>query len=423
VGSLLARVRPLQNQTVLSLLSLFVLILAARLFIPGPITETDSDTYAELGRNLVQFHCFGWVDEATGACSPIWGYQPPGYSLLVGAVQTGSAQNLYYVVLLQTVLFAIAATYALWAAYSWHKSLTALLISGALIALSPATIAWPRRVMTETLAAASVLWVFAEIFRSLALQRVRITQLSRALATATLVRWDQVWLLVPAAACAIYIGYRNPLKTCCQTGILGFASGLVILLMMLRAIIIGLPLVPSVNEDFPEGAREFWSGAAKDQSLEPSFYGPIGDKTYGQMASRFDYSSLAPGLDTAQLHALINRVSALPEGSELPRDLDSEFAELQLFAYRAMAMWTQEDNFYESGWKTSPEPNGAEQLVRPYRIALVIFAVALLLISRGEQLFILGSSSPISSCARVFLLFSFCLRVAILCQPSHLSNS
>jgi hypothetical protein len=107
-------------------------------------------------------------------------------------------------------------------------------------------------------------------------------------------------------------------------------------------------------------------------------------------------------LDTVKLHALISRVSALPEGSELPGDLDAEFAELarnpspkawsrlQLLTYRAMAMWTQEDNFYESGWKTSPGPNGAEHLVRPYRIALVIFAVALLLISRGEQLFIVG---------------------------------
>ena len=84
------------------------------------------------------------------------------------------------------------------------------------------------------------------------------------------------------------------------------------------------------------------------------------------MASRFDYSSLAPGLDTIRLHALISRVSALPEGSELPRDLDAEFGELarnpsskawsrpRLFAYRAMAMWTQEDNFYESGWNTTP---------------------------------------------------------------------
>jgi hypothetical protein len=183
---------------------------------------------------------------------------------------------------------------------------------------------------------------------------------------------------------------------------LGFASGLVILLMMLRAAIIGIPLYPSINEDLPEGARAFWSVAAKDQSLEPGFYWPIGDKTYAQMDSKFDYSSLAPGLDTVQLHALISMISALPEDSELPRDLDAEFAELarnpspkawsrlQLFAYRAMAMWTQEDNFYESGWKTSPGPNGAEKLVRPYRRALLVFAVALLLISRGEQLFIVG---------------------------------
>jgi hypothetical protein len=267
VSVLLGRFQRPEIQAVFSLVFLFVLILVVRLIIPGPITEIDSNTYAELGRNLVQFHCFGWVDEATGACSSIWGYQPPGYSLLVGAIQTGSAKGLYYVVLIQIVIFAIAATYALWAAYSWHKSLTVLLIAGALLALSPATIAWPRWVMTETLAAASILWVFAEIFRSLALQRLRIAQLSLAVATATLVRWDQVWLLVPAAACAMYMGYRNPLKACCQLGSLGLASGAVIFLMMIRAAIVGLPLYPSINEDFPEGAREFWTVAVSRTRL------------------------------------------------------------------------------------------------------------------------------------------------------------
>src|SRR5262249_45597037 len=89
----------------------------------------------------MQFHCFGWVNAVTGACTPIWGYQPPVYSVLLGVVQTADPESRYYVVLIQTVIFAIAATYAFWAAYSWHKSLTALLISGALIAPSPATIA------------------------------------------------------------------------------------------------------------------------------------------------------------------------------------------------------------------------------------------------------------------------------------------
>jgi hypothetical protein len=391
-----------RSQAALSLVCLFVLILVVRLIIPGPITEPDSDTYSELGRNLMQYHCFGWVDEETGVCSPIWGTQPPGYPLLLGAVQATGPQSLYYVVLIQTVIFAIAATYALWAAYAWHKSLTALLISGAILALSPATIAWPRWVLTETIAAASVLWVFAEIFRSLALQRLRIAQLSLALATATLVRWDQIWLLVPAAACAIYMGHRNPLNVCRQIGILGFGSGLVILFMVLRAATVGLPLSPAVDEDLTKGAREFWTVAAKNQSLERGFLWPMGDKRYAQMASRFDYSSLAPGFDMARLHAVISRISALPQDTDLPRELDAELSDLarnpspkawsrfHLLAYRVMAIWTQADNFYESGWKTSPEPNGAEYFVRPYRIALVVFAAALLLISRGEQLFILG---------------------------------
>ena len=390
------------SRAALSLVCLFILILGVRLIPAGPITEPDSDTYSELGQNLVKHHCFGWIDEKTGVCTPIWGTQPPGYPALLGAARALGSGSLYPVILIQTVIFAIAAIYALWAAYAWHKSLPALLISGAILALSPATIAWPRWVMTETLAAASVLWVFAEVFRSLALRRLRILQLSLALATATLLRWDQVWLLVPAAACAIHMEDRNPLNVCRPIAILGFSSGLVILFMVLRAATVGLPLLPTVDEDLTQGAKEFWRVAAKNQSFERSFMWPIEDKKYAGMASKFDYSSLAPGFDTADLHTVINKISTLPPDSALPEKLDAELADLarnpssegwsrfHLLAYRVMAIWTQWDNFYESGWKTSPDTTGAEYLVRPYRIPLLIFAASLLLVSRGERLFILG---------------------------------
>ena len=49
----------------------------------------------------------------------------------------------------------------------------------------------------------------------------------------------------------------------------------------------------------------------------------MGDRTYAQMAGRFDYSSLTPGLDTVQLHVLISRISALPEDGELLRELNA----------------------------------------------------------------------------------------------------
>src|SRR5262249_3633909 len=161
--------------------------------------------------------------------------------------------------------------------------------------LSPATIAWPRFVMTETLAAASVLWVFGEIFRSLARQRLRIFQLSLALTTATLVRWDQVWLTVPAAACAVYLGHLRPVVVGRQIAIMSFASTLVIVFMALRAAILGLPLLPSVEADLIGGARDFWWVAAKNQSFSPSFMWPIEDRKYTGMVDRFDYSSIAPG--------------------------------------------------------------------------------------------------------------------------------
>jgi hypothetical protein len=290
-------VRGQSSQAALSLACLFVLILGVRLIFPGPITEPDSDYYSEVAQNLVKHHCFGWVHGET--CTPVWGNQPPGYPMFLAALQALGLQSLYHAVLAQTVTFAIAATYALWA---WHKSLATPLISGAILALSPVTIAWPRWVMTETLAGAMALWVFAEIFRSLTLRRLRILQLALALAAAILVRWDQIWLLVPAAACAIYIGHRNPFNACRQIGIMSFAAGLSIFFMVARAAIVGLPLLPSVasDDDLPKGVMEFWRVAAKNQSFTASFEWPVTEQKYERMASQFDYSSIAPGFDTTR---------------------------------------------------------------------------------------------------------------------------
>jgi hypothetical protein len=136
----------------------------------------------------------------------------------------------------------------------------------------------------------------------------------------------------------------------------------VIFFMVLRAATLGLPLLPSVEADLTNGARDFWWVAAKNQSFQLSFTWPIEDEKYTDIASQFDYSSIAPGFDTARLRAVLNRISALPPDSALPEKLDAELAELarnpsseawsrlHLVAYRAMAIWTQWDDFYEAGW-------------------------------------------------------------------------
>jgi hypothetical protein len=398
-------VRKSSSLAALILLCLFVLILGVRLSFPEPITEPDSDYYSQLGHNLVTYHCYGRVNGETGACSPVWGNQPPGYPIFLGALQALGFQDLNYAVFIQTALFAIVATYALWAAYAWHKSLATLVISGAVLALSPVTIAWPRWVLTETLAGAGTLWVFAEIFRSLALQRLRILQLSLAASAAILVRWDQIWLLVPAAGCALYLDYRKPLNVCRQIGIMGFVAGLSIFVMVLRAAIVGLPLFPSVANDtyLPKGVMDFWRVAAKNQSFTATFVWPITDQKYKHMAKHFDYSSIAPGLDTPRFRAVLHQISALPSHTALPEKLDADLAELarnpspkawsrlHLVAQRAMAIWTQWDDVYKSGWEDVNDPNRAENFARAYRTALLIITAALLFFLRGERLFILGA--------------------------------
>ena len=111
---------------------------------------------------------------------------------------------------------------------------------------------------------------------------------------------------------------------------MGFAAGVSIFLMVLRAAIVGLPLLPSVasDTDLPKGVMDFWQAAAKNQSFTASFAWPITDNEYEHMASQFDFSSIAPGFDTSRFRAVLNRISALPSDIALPRELDAELAEL-----------------------------------------------------------------------------------------------
>lgn len=277
-------------------------IFLARFAFPSPMISPDSKLYLLLANNLINNHCYSDLELKPAKCIPTWGSsQPPGYPIFIAMVrlllgtdptQVELAQN---VVFIQTVIFALAAVTALWASYSWHKSVEALIGSLFIITFSPITIAWPRWVLTETLAAASGLLVLATLFLSLEAKKMNVVITGLAIAGAVFIRWDLICLLVPATMCALYLsGFYKGLR---HAVIIGAITVLPILAMIVRAAFLGLPLLPSITFDrdpnLPRGVIIFYKKAALTSGAMSGFVWPMWDRSYEGLAQNFDINLLS----------------------------------------------------------------------------------------------------------------------------------
>jgi hypothetical protein len=260
-----------------------ILIFLIRLAFQSPVITPDSKFFFLLADNIDINHCYSVSDPQTGDCNPSWGGQPPGYPFFIALIRRLVGTDPLRVVFAQTAIFALAAATALWASYSWHKNVAALLVSLLMLAFSPVSIAWARWILTETLAAAAGLWAFAALFRSLGARRMRVVVAAMAIGGATFVRWDQIWLLAPASICAFYLGgFSKGLR---DTAAMGFIAAIPVLAMIMRAALVGLPLLPGmIPSSDPEFARggvvAFWRQAALTQEATSGFLWPIWSQEY-----------------------------------------------------------------------------------------------------------------------------------------------
>jgi hypothetical protein len=386
-------------------------IFLVRLAFPSPMISPDSKLYLRLASNLIDNHCYSDLELKTAKCIPTWGSsQPPGYPVFIAMVrllfvtdpaQVVLAQN---VVFIQTALFALAAVSALWASYSWHKRVEALLGSLIIITFSPITIAWPRWVLTETLAAAAGLLVLTALFRSLKAQKMNVILTGLAIAGATFIRWDLICLLVPSTMCAFYLsGFSKGLR---HAVIIGAITALPILAMIGRAGLVGLPLLPSITLDrdlyLPKGVFIFYKKAAITKEAMSGFVWPMLDRTYEGVAQNFNYNSISSSFNTVQFRTLMDRISELPSGSPLPADMNAELIELAgtpkvsgigstiyLILQRALKMWTGKDPAIASSWNPLALEQMAESLSQVYRIVLILVCLILLFRTRGKEFVLL----------------------------------
>ena len=383
-------------------ITLFGLIIGLRLPLITPVITPDSRLYLLLADNVILNQCYSRSDPQLAQCIPSWEGQAPGYPLFIAAVKLIAGADPVYIVIAQLLVFASAAVYALLSFYSWHKCTGCLIISGVILAVSPITIAWPRWVLTETLAAATSLWFFAEILRSLGVRKLRVLPLSMAIAAGVLVRWDQVCLLVPAALCAFYL---VPLKgTLWQFSKIAAAAALPIMIMATRAAALGLAVLPPLlsNSSLPKGAVEFWQHASLNQNATSGFLWRIWDKEYDGIAREFDYSSILAEFDTAQFRNVLERISTLPQHSDLPAEIDAQLEKLArpsnprtinflLPVMRAFPLWSSRDNLYWSGWIPLRHGTKAEMVAHVYRMMLLLILLSLILLTKRRERIALAS--------------------------------
>jgi hypothetical protein len=308
------------------LLAILAIAVCFRLAIGGQIVTPDSHGYKRIADNLRHNGCISYADVDRGQCWPSWGSQPPGYPAFLAVVSLFADNVFAAAAVVQIIVFGIAAAYLAWRLVQWRPNPFEGLLSGFFIALSPLTTAWSKAALTETMAAATTIWVFAELICVAKDRRVPWVRLFLALVCALSMRWEQVWLL-PAAAIVIWLSLPAG-RAWRQLGVLIALFAALAGAIQILAAALGLPPVPPNHpppQALPPGLVKFWRTAAVNQDLTRSLVWRPWVREYAEAARIYDERSISSRFDRAAVRNLIERLGKLPDGSAFPADLDADF--------------------------------------------------------------------------------------------------
>jgi hypothetical protein len=111
----------------------------------------------------------------------------------------------------QTLAYAAAATYVVRALIQTGSSARVVIATAAVLVFSPTLVAWPRMLLTETLALTAALWVLGIVIRSYSDRRIPTLELGLAFAVGLFLRYDFVLLAVPVVIAGFSI--HRPAET------------------------------------------------------------------------------------------------------------------------------------------------------------------------------------------------------------------
>jgi hypothetical protein len=294
-----------------------------------PIAIGDASVYQEVARNILHNGCVSLSPSASALCLPHWGgNQLPGYPTFIAGVWAVFGETNTAVRVAQAVLSSAALLYLAWASALWTNSRVIGLVLGVVLAVSPATLGWPRHIFTESLAIACTAWFFAEIIRSLAEKNLRVLPLGLALAAAVFIRIDLLSLCIPLA----FVGFiiERPLNAIAKGAAIILITVLPLSAWTVRSVTAGLPAMPDLTitakgEPFPAGFMAWGNSWATDQYQ-------LGIWMYPVMTER--YSGIAPpstAFDSAKernrVRTLLKRLNTM-EGQAMPANIDAAFGKI-----------------------------------------------------------------------------------------------
>lgn len=294
----------------------------------SPISVSDSQLFSALAQNLAAHGCYSASPVEGGACVPSWGMQPPGYAVVLGGLRLLRLNGDRAVAVTQSLVFAAAVLYLAWALWRWHRDPWLFVATVTVPLWSPITFGSSRLVLTELLSGAAVLWVVAELTRSGQERRVRVGGLVLALWGGMLLRWDLIWLL-PAVWVGLWMtfGWRAVRWPVMKVTAL---SAIPYLLLMARAVAVGLPALPSAAVgagELPPGVLAFYRAGALDQHAAVDMFWPVLGREYAGV-KRESLEMYAPGVDPGELRSALDALAAAPSGAAVPADVDQRFAAL-----------------------------------------------------------------------------------------------
>jgi hypothetical protein len=376
----------------------FLSAFAFRVSLNQPIVTPDGELYLRIANNLVLNGCYSDSPPLEAVCSPTWGSQPPGYPLFIALVKVLFGGTPQHIVAAQSFLYALTLAYLLFAVRLMLPGFKGwLFATGLLLAFSPLTAPWSHWVLTETLAAAASLWVAAECLRSLAIRQTRTPHIALALTAAVLVRWDLVWLILPAAVVTWHLHRARAMVY--TVGLWLGVAAIPVLLLVARATALGLPPVPSAlnatADELPPGVVSFWKAASTRQGATSTLLWAVWNRRYRMIETTFDYGSVSKKVGTDRLRSMLHALSSVPDGQPVPPEVDKSFAmiaddfalenpvyyRLVLPFERAVYLWGARDTLSHGGWRTD-----REQYLRLYRAALLgLVLIAPFLLSRNSS--------------------------------------
>jgi hypothetical protein len=291
----------------------------------APERAADSNIYETVAENILSGCGVSLSPVGSGECVPHFGgNQGPGYPAFIAFFWWISGHSDLIVRLAQAIFYVVALVYLVNAIRLYTSSLKLALLTGLVLALSPLQVAWPRYVLTETLALAGTLWLFAELFRSLHGSKLRIVPIAIALIATTFIRYDGVLLAIPVAATGFII--HRPIDAIKRGLVIALILGLPWIGWVMRNIEVGLEnvLIPPVS-NFNEATKGYSSWMKTwqvNQYQTQATLWPTATKSYH--AIRIDESAYRTENEKKKIRILLDQLIEYT-GKPFPAQIDDQF--------------------------------------------------------------------------------------------------